>query len=274
MGRRSRARKRRGNPRRFAPGCEQVSALGVRIARRTRQAARGLARLPPDGPVTAHSPVKPGPSIRRGRSDRGSSPCPTPPRSHARTSPSSRHMRRPPRALGAGSARRRRGRRRWPVHLTSPVARSRPSYTFSAEADAFHSVPMSSRFTKKSLVNVSGRSVKTPCWDCPKLAFRAPHAADENRHLGSGQRQQVGPVQQQGLRRQLLSGSEVVAEPVGGRFEHGERLHVGLLLRGVRAPRRERDRDVVPGVLRRLLDGRASAQDDQVGERDLLSAGL
>ena len=59
------------------------------------------------------------------------------------------------------------------VQLTSPVPRSRPSYTSSAEADAFHSVPMSSRFTKKSLVSVSGRLVKTPCCDRPKLAFRA-----------------------------------------------------------------------------------------------------
>ena len=83
-----------------------------------------------------------------------------------------------------------------------------------------------------------------------------------------------GPVQQQRLRRQLLAGPEVVAEPVGARLEHRERLDVGLLLRGVGAPRRERDRDVVPGVLRRLLDGRAAAQDDQVGERDLLAAGL
>ena len=40
-------------------------------------------------------------------------------------------------------------------------------------ADGFHSVLMSSRFTKKSLVNVPGRLVKTPCSDCPELAFRA-----------------------------------------------------------------------------------------------------
>jgi hypothetical protein len=32
---------------------------------------------------------------------------------------------------------------------------------------------MSSRLTKKSLVSVSGRSVKTPCADCPELAFSA-----------------------------------------------------------------------------------------------------
>src|SRR5215831_16365827 len=43
------------------------------------------------------------------------------------------------------------------AHLTSPVARSRPSYRFSAEADAFHSVPMSSRFTK-SLRELPGDS--------------------------------------------------------------------------------------------------------------------
>ena len=76
------------------------------------------------------------------------------------------------------------------------------------------------------------------------------------------------------LQRQRLSRAEVVAEPVEARFEHGERLHVGLLLRGVRAPRCEWDRDVVSGILCGLLDGRASAENDQVGERDLFSAGL
>src|SRR5207249_2968693 len=49
-----------------------------------------------------------------------------------------------------------------PVHLTLPVRRSQPSYTFSADADTVHSVFMSSRFTKKSLVNVSGWSVRMP----------------------------------------------------------------------------------------------------------------
>ena len=67
---------------------------------------------------------------------------------------------------------------------------------------------------------------------------------------------------------------KVVAEPVGGRLEDGKRVDVGLLLRGVRASGRERHRDGVPGVLCRLLDGRAAAQDDQVSERDPLPAGL
>ena len=40
----------------------------------------------------------------------------------------------------------------------------RPSNTSSSSEIAFHVVLMSSRFTKKSLVSVSGRLVKTPCW--------------------------------------------------------------------------------------------------------------
>src|SRR5215471_2687977 len=64
----------------------------------------------------------------------------------------------------------------------------------------------------------------------PEVGVQRPHAADQNRHLGHGQRQHAGPVHQEGLRRQLLPGPQVVAEPVGRRFKHGERLHVGLLL--------------------------------------------
>jgi hypothetical protein len=64
------------------------------------------------------------------------------------------------------------------VHLTSPLARSRPSYTcvddpLRDELAACQSTFMSSKFTKKSLVSVSGRSVNTPCCDCLWLAFRA-----------------------------------------------------------------------------------------------------
>ncbi len=61
---------------------------------------------------------------------------------------------------------------RLPVHFNSPVARSRPSNTSASSEVAFHVVRMSSRFTKKSLVSASGRLVNTPCWDCPKLAFK------------------------------------------------------------------------------------------------------
>ena len=74
------------------------------------------------------------------------------------------------------------------------------------------------------------------------------------------------------LQRQRLARPEVVAEAVGPRLEHGERLDVGLLLGGVGAPGRERDGHVVARVLRRLLDRGASAQHDHVGQRDLLAA--
>ena len=56
---------------------------------------------------------------------------------------------------------------------------------------------MSSRFTKKSLVSVPGRSVKTPCCGLPDVGVQGAHAADQHRHLGRGQRQHVRPVQQQ-----------------------------------------------------------------------------
>jgi len=45
---------------------------------------------------------------------------------------------------------------RVPVHLTWPVLRSRPSNMSASFETAFHVVPMSSRFTKKSLVSASG----------------------------------------------------------------------------------------------------------------------
>ena len=70
------------------------------------------------------------------------------------------------------------------------------------------------------------------------VCVQNPEATDEDRHLGGGQGQQVRPVDQQVLRPELVSLGEVVAEPVCGRLEHREGLHVGLLLRRVRASRR------------------------------------
>ena len=213
-------------------------------------------------------------AIRRGRSGRGSSPCPTPPRSHARTCPWRPRRRRPPPGARSWEFEPKTRSTAVAVHLTSSLPCRRPSYTFSAAADVFHSVPISSRLTKKSFVNVLRPVGEDAVPGLAMVGVEGPQATDEHRHLGSGQRQHVRPLHQQRLRRQLLSGLEVVAEAVRGRFEHGERLDVGLLLRGVRAPRRERDGDVVTGVLRRLLDGRAPTEHDQVGERDLLPTGL
>ena len=70
----------------------------------------------------------------------------------------------------------------------------------------------------------------------------------------------------------MVTVRQVVAEPVRGGFEDGEGLHVGLFLHGVRATRCEGHRRLAPAALRRRPDGRATAEDDQVGERDLLAA--
>ena len=71
----------------------------------------------------------------------------------------------------------------------------------------------------------------------------------------------------------LLPGCDPVAEAVGPRLEPAEVVDVGLLLRGVGAARVEGHGDLHAGVGRRLLDRRAAAEHDEVGERDLL-AGL
>ena len=72
----------------------------------------------------------------------------------------------------------------------------------------------------------------------------------------------------------VVSVTEVVAESVGGRFKHGKRLDVGLLLHRVRAPRREGNLRVNTGVLRRRFDRGTPAQNDEVGERDPFPVGL
>src|SRR2546421_6925050 len=61
---------------------------------------------------------------------------------------------------------------RVPVHLSSFVLRSRPSYTPSEPAEGCHCVPISSRLTKKSFVSVSSRLVNTPCVDFAALTPR------------------------------------------------------------------------------------------------------
>ena len=59
------------------------------------------------------------------------------------------------------------------VHLASPFVRQRPANVSAAPDVGTHSVSMSSRFTKKSLVNVPGRLVSTPTLDCGVFALRA-----------------------------------------------------------------------------------------------------
>src|SRR3546814_3125880 len=62
--------------------------------------------------------------------------------------------------------------------------------------------------------------------------------------LGSAQGQHAGAIDQQLLGGNTVPVSEIVPEAVCRRLEHGERLHVGLLLRGIRASRRSEERRV------------------------------
>jgi hypothetical protein len=100
-------------------------------------------------------------------------------------------------------------------------------------------------------------------------------AADGDRHLRSRQRQQLRPVHQRFLRHHDLPlATDVVAEAVGTGFERRKGFDVGLLLRRVCAPGREGNLHVVSGALSGLLDRRGAAENDQVGKRNLLAAGL
>ena len=122
--------------------------------------------------------------------------------------------RRLPQAPAAASASRRSGRRGSPVHLTSPVFRSRPSYTPSAPATGCHCVPMSSRLTKKSFVSVSRRLGEDAVRGPSRVRAENAQAADENRHLGRRQRQQLRPIHEQLLG---LTGAACRADSCGTR---------------------------------------------------------
>src|ERR1700677_1851732 len=69
----------------------------------------------------------------------------------------------------------------------------------------------------------------------------------------------------------MVSDTEVVPEPVCGRLHYGERVHIGLFLRSVRATRREGNLHVMPGLFRSFLNGRAAAQNNQVRKRNFLT---
>src|SRR5262249_50866620 len=70
--------------------------------------------------------------------------------------------------------------------------------------------------------------------------------------------------------RHKLFASVIVAEAVSRRFERSERLHVGLILRRIHATGREGNLHVVTAIFGRLLHGGASAEHDQVRERNAL----
>ena len=97
--------------------------------------------------------------------------------------------------------------------------------------------------------------------------------ADENGHLRSCERQQLGPIDQQLFLAAIDLPGGVVSETVRGRLEHGKRLNVGQRLGGVGTAGRKRDGDLVSGPLGSLFHGGRATEHDQIGKRHLLSIG-
>ena len=148
--------------------------------------------------------------------------------------------------------------------------------TVAASSDVgFHSVPMSSRLTKKSLVSVPGRVGEHAVLRAAGVRAEHAQAADQHRHLRRGQREQLRPVDEQ------LLGRHARSRPSGS---------CGSRRRSARAPRRTATSvcscvaSVRPGVngtstswpafFAACSTAAAAAEHDQVGERDLLAAGL
>jgi hypothetical protein len=136
-------------------------------------------------------------------------------------------------------------------------------------------VPMSSRFTKKSLVSVPGASGEDAVLGPSEVGVEHAHAADEHRHFRRGERQQLRLVDQQLLGRSRMP----LRRSCGSRqlrFQHGEGgLDVGLLLRGIGAAGVKGTVHVVARPSsRRFFHGGTAAQHDQVSQRNLLAAGL
>ena len=124
-----------------------------------------------------------------------------------------------------------------PVHFTSPVARSRPSKQFLGVGGRLPLGVDVEQVHEEVVGEGLGPVGEHAVLGAAGVGAQDPQAADQHRHLGCAQRQQLGPVDQQLLGRQGVALAEVVAEPVGGRLERRERIDVGLLLRWRRCGR-------------------------------------
>ena len=81
----------------------------------------------------------------------------------------------------------------------------------------------------------------------------------------------MSTVNEQLLSRPINFVRVIISEPVRGRLKHGKRLNVCHFLRRIRTAWEERHRYIVTGFLRRSFHGRATAEDDQVSERNALA---
>ena len=123
------------------------------------------------------------------------------------------------------------------VHLSSPVFRSRPQRVPPSPKPA-PTPYMSSKFTKKSLVSVSGRVVKTPCGSHPRwCSTRACRRSAPSSRAPS--RLAIAPCRSAVPLPGPRSGLLVIAETIRNRLQHGEGGDIRLLLGGIHASRRE-----------------------------------
>ena len=142
-----------------------------------------------------------------------------------------------------------------PVHLTLSVDSIASLKHAFGSGDFCHFVFMSSRLTKKSFVNVSGRLGEDAVFSpAREFAFRVRRPPTRTVISGAVS---VAIAPDPPATLQPTGGcpaAEIVAEPVGDRLHYGEGVHVGLLLRSIRTPRGERDIHFVPGLFRRFLE--------------------
>ncbi len=120
----------------------------------------------------------------------------------------------------------------------------------------------------------AGRSVKTPWVEPSTLMLIRAQTTDQHRSVRARSGSAVAPCRSEPPRRAPQAGLLIVAEAVRGRFKSGEGMDIRLLLRGVGSAGRKGNLHIVSGILRGFLNRRIAADNDQVGERNFLSASL
>ena len=176
-------------------------------------------------------------------------------------------MRRLPQWLGVGSSKPNTRSTRVPIHLISPVARWRPlKYPYSLPEAADHSMFMLSRFTKKSFVNVSGRSVRIPNPDWQTFVSRTRKPPTRTVISGAVSVSICARSTSNSSAVLFVPVCKVVTKSVCGRFKHSKRFDIGLLLQRIRASRSKRHFYFNIGVLRSCLD-RCIIQRERSGQQ-------
>ena len=100
-----------------------------------------------------------------------------------------------------------------------------------------------------------------------------PQPADQHRHLGRGQAQQLGAIEQQFLRRHGVILLEPVAVSIGDRLQRLEGLRVCHCIGGVATARCEGHLDVVARGPGRFLDTQVAGQHDHIGNTGSAGSG-